>query len=507
MPPLFKRQLGIIDLGSNSVRLSVMHYTPGEAFKLAREVTRRVRLSEGMAEKNMLQEAAMARTITALSLLREVCAEAGVTRIVSVATAAVRAARNRAEFLRRVRAATDLKLKVLSGTEEAALGVLAALNGLGLRDGVMMEIGGGSVQVSIVQQGAVTQNATALLGAVRLTEMFLKGDPVSMAECAQAIEHTAETFNSWEWMRLEPPGQLMVMGGTARMLAAVDRDLRGYPLELINGYELELTRLEGLIDILCELPLAERSRRIPGLKTDRADIILAGALVLVTAMKRVGAERVIVCSQGIRDGVFYREFLRDAPSPLIPDLRQFSVQNARRWYVPHTSATSPVAQLAVKLFDQLAPLHNYGPVEREQVWAIAQCIELGTLLDFRDPYRHAAYLLTSGGLPGYTHREIAMMALVLLSLRPGAVTNVPTDMFSGQEAAEWVGRLGVLLRLAITLNSHYLDTITTAHLERKDDHLRLKVQAKRDITWELTEARKVADDFALVFGYPLEIEG
>jgi exopolyphosphatase/guanosine-5'-triphosphate,3'-diphosphate pyrophosphatase len=141
-PLILKHRLGIIDLGSNSARLMVAHYTPGLAFRITDELSRRVRLSEGTTTDNRLQPAAMARALETLQMFQAFCASNQVRRVMPVATAAVRDAANRAEFLAKVRATTGLNLRVLTGEEEAYLGALGVINGLGLRDGLVVDVGG-----------------------------------------------------------------------------------------------------------------------------------------------------------------------------------------------------------------------------------------------------------------------------------------------------------------------------------------------------------------------------
>jgi exopolyphosphatase/guanosine-5'-triphosphate,3'-diphosphate pyrophosphatase len=507
-PAPLKRRLAIIDLGSNSVRLMLAHYTPGHAFRIVDEFSRRVRLSEGMSGDHNLQPAAVERTLAALKFFRDICAAGGVTRLIPVATAAVRDAANRAEFLARARAATGLKFRVLTGEEEAYLGALSVVNGLGVRDGIVMEVGGGSAQVTELRRERSKHGVTARLGAVRLTEMFLHSDPVTDDEVARLKDHIATAFGAWEWMRVRAGEQLVGMGGTARALARIDREARAYPLDLVNGYELELARLESLIDRLRVLPVGERVANVPGLMADRADIILAGALVIAGALRRAGADRMLVCSQGVREGLVYQEFLKPGP-PLIRNLRVFSVLNLRRLYCPALPEAGPVAKLALQLFDELAPLHGCGPAEREQLWAAAQLLDIGAAVDYRDSYKHAAYLILSAGLPGYSHRETALIALLCLHQRRDGSPFESSASAVEQGPVAWASRLGALLRIALALDGGRTNAVAAVRaIVAGRDLLRLIVRARagRDIRWELAEAQRSADLFEAAFDCKLQIE-
>jgi len=494
-----KKQIGIVDLGSNSVRLIAVEYTPGFAFQITTEFSRRVRLSEGMAGTNLLQPHAIERTLDTLRVIHEMCDARGIKRIVPVATAAVRDATNRQEFLKAAQKKTGLRFRVLTGEEEAALGVLAVINGLGVQAGIVMEIGGGSMQVSEVRHGKFQHGLTAPLGAVRLTEQFLPSDPVDPLQLSQLVNHIAATLQPLEWMQAAPGERLVVVGGTARSLAVIDRELRGYPIDLINGYELELARLSALIEQVRALPIKDRKKYLPGLKADRADIILAGALVLEGAMLRAGVDRATICSQGVREGLFYQEFLKQRASPLIPNLREFSVLNLRRLHGAHLPDQSPVAQLALDLFNALEPMHGYQPPERELLWAAAQLLEIGADVDFHDPARHSAYLVLNSGLPGYSHREIALISLLDLAQRPAGMAPA-TEAFGGKEAAVLASRLSVILRLAAIFAGNQLRAVKVKSVERQGDQLLLRFDSLRDLAWELAEAKNLSKAFEEAFG-------
>ncbi|HLE27517.1 MAG TPA: Ppx/GppA phosphatase family protein [Anaerolineales bacterium] len=509
LPPAVKRSIGLIDLGSNSVRLMIVRYTPGVAFKITHEFSRRVRLSEGMSADPQLrlQPAAMERTIRTLATFRAFCEADGVKRIIPVATAAVRDAGNRAEFLARAKAATGLKFRVLSGEEEAYFGFLGVVNTLGLRAGLVMDIGGGSAEVSRIGGGRFKRGITRPLGAVRLTEMYLTSDPVQSEELRRLSDHVAAAFRELDWMRLRPGEQFAGVGGAVRALARIDREMRGYPLDLVNGYELELSRLDGLIARLGALPIAERLRQVPGLPQDRADIILAGAVVVAEALRRVKASRLIVCGHGLREGLFFREFLRPAEPPLIPDLREFSVLNLARLCGYEKRHADQVAYLALSLFDQLFKLHRYGATERGWLWAAAQLHHIGAAAHYYDPYKHSSYLILSNGLHGYVHREIALLALLCLYLRgeKPALEAAASAVEAG--TLEQVERLGTLLRLAEALDVSQTQAVREVRVQvsGKRVTLHLDRHARLELSWELEAARRNAGVFEEVFGRRLEI--
>lgn len=504
--PLTHR-IGIIDLGSNSARLMIAQYTPGVAFKVTDEVSRRVRLSEGMAAENTLHPTAMDRALDTLQMFHAFCTAQGITHIIPVATAAVRDAANGPAFLARVQAETGLTFHLLSGEEEAYFGTLGVINSLGLRDGLVIDIGGGSAEVSRVRDGGFTQGTTVPLGAVRLTELYMNSDPIKSSEVKRLTDHIDSTFEKLSWMELGVDEQFAGLGGTIRALVRIDREMSGYPLGLVHGYELKLGRLEKLIDRLRILPVSERTRKVPGLAADRADIILPGAMVVAGALRRAGADRLVVCGQGLREGLLYREFLRPANPPLIRNLREFSVLNVARLYGYEQAHTKHVAWLALALFDQLAHLHGYGTLEREYLWAAAQLHDIGTVVDYYDHHKHSAYIILSAGLPGYSHRETVLIAQLCLSHRKGRPNPGQYDRLLKAGDAKRISRLAALLRLAEYLDRSRAQAVTGLQVTASDKRVRLQITAQSPVEArvEVWEAQRNAELFEEAFECKLEI--
>ena len=505
---LLKRSLGVIDLGSNSARLMVVHYAPGQSFQITDEVSRRVRLSEGMGPDNVLRPAAMKRALETLQMFRAFCVANEVKRLIPVATAAVRDAANRAEFLSTVEKKTGFKFKVLSGEAEAYYGALGAINSLGLQSGLVLDVGGGSAEVSEVRRGEFCRGVTSPLGAIRLTEIYLDRTAVKAADAARLNDHISATFRMLDWMRVGPGGQFVGLGGTVRALARIDRHARRYPLGLVHGYELRLDRLEHLIDRLRAIPIKDRARKVRGLQPDRADIILAGAMVVAGALRRAGADHLLVCGQGLREGLFYREFLRPAKPPVIQDVREFSILNLARLYGYDNRHAHHVARLALSLFDQLARRHGYGAPERAILWAACQLHDIGTVVDYYDHHKHSAYIILNAGLPGYSHRETALISLLCQYHRKGTPDLEPCSRLLGKGDLERANRLTALVRLAEYQDRSRAQTVAGLKLRASGQRLRLRVQprARADARVEIWEAQRSADLFEKAFRCKLIVE-
>ena len=410
------RRTAILDLGSNSARVVVMNGIAGWSYHLEDEIREIVRLREGLTGDG-LSPAAMTRGLITLRLFQQFCDSLSVDHIIATATSAVREAKNGAPFLERIEAETGLQLRILDGDEEAYYGVLGALGAVNLENGVVVDIGGGSAQVSQVRGRRFVRGQALTLGALALTERFVESDPIAKTELQAVQNEINRQLDGVTWLPDER-GPIVGLGGTIRNLAKVEAARCNFPLPNIGGFELSAHSLDQTIAQLSELPLAQR-RKIAGLSGDRADIILPGALVIRAILERLNQDELTISGAGLREGLFFEEFWRDLPFPVAPDLRAFSVLNLARFFDYQASHAAHVQFLSLRLFDQLQPLHGLGALEREWLEAAATLHDIGTAIRYNDHHKHSQLLITNNGLPGFSPRETAIIALLTRYHRKG----------------------------------------------------------------------------------------
>lgn len=300
--PSVPDDVALIDLGSNAVRCVLARITPGVGYRVLREARTQTRLGGGRSGK--LPGPAIRETVASVERFLAGLDGARPPRVLAIATAAVRDAENRERLLGALARRAGVTVRILSPAEEAELGVVAAFQSLPARDGVVIDLGGGSLQLSPVRGGRSTGPASLPLGAVRLTRRFLRSDP-PLAREGQALR--AEVRQALDAvLPVSRPGDALVgLGGTIRTLARIHREAHA-GRERRHGLRLRLADVTTLRERLEALPLRRR-RRVPGLKAERADIILAGVLVVEELMRRGGYRVLTVCTLGVRDGVLWRE--------------------------------------------------------------------------------------------------------------------------------------------------------------------------------------------------------
>ncbi len=468
------QRIAIIDMGSNTARLVVINTVYGYSFRLEDEIREVVRLRQGISPAG-LSEDAIARALFTLRLFKRFCSASRVDKIIATATSAVREAKNGAAFVDEVENTIGLSLRILSGKEEAFYGTLGALNEVPMVNGHVLDIGGGSAQLSLVENRQFKNGDAVPLGSLALTEKFIKHDPPTAKEISAIraeIDARLDTLPSATAKSTE----LVALGGTVRNLAKMDAAAKNYPLNTLHGYTISRKTLDEQIELLRALPLNKR-RKIRGLKADRADIIVAGALVAQSVMERLGADSFTVSVNGLREGLFLEGFWDHLAYPVIADIRRFSVLNMARVYHYQKNHVNHVRYLAGRAFEQLAPLHGYGDAERELLDAAAMLHDLGTIISYNDHHRHSQTLITNSGLPGFTPREIALIALLVRYHRKGQPSPLEFESLLREDDLDRLLRLSAILRLAEYLERGRNATVDDITIRWNDSTLYLTLIA------------------------------
>ncbi|MGX6429532.1 Ppx/GppA family phosphatase [Levilactobacillus yonginensis] len=297
------QNLAIVDLGSNSVRMAVNELHDDGSYREVNRVKVDSRLSEGMGPEKILQPKAMDRTVAALKSFRPYYEHLPNLIVRGIATAAVRQARNRDEFLTRVAAATGIQIEVLSGDQEAYYDYLGAVNRLKVKDCLLLDTGGASCELVHVRDGKDASLISVPFGAVNLSEQFHLDDLVTAVDLFSAQVFLRERLRDIWWLNDAKQLPLVLLGGANRTLARMNRQQQKIlHVENIHGYRLTTGQVMQTFERLLRVPLIER-KRISGLEAERADIIVGGMLPLVTLLQMLDSDRVIFSESGVREGI------------------------------------------------------------------------------------------------------------------------------------------------------------------------------------------------------------
>jgi exopolyphosphatase/guanosine-5'-triphosphate,3'-diphosphate pyrophosphatase len=504
--PVVER-VAVIDMGSNSWRLVVFGYEPGTPWwSLVDEIREAVRIAAGVDETGTLRPDRVERALHTAAVYAAFCRATGVEMIEAVATSAIRDASNGDDLLDEIRRTTGLEPRVISGQEEARYGWLAIANSTTIEDGFGLDIGGGSIQTLRIEQRRLAGACSLPLGAVRVSERFLPDERASGKQMKAVRAYVSEQLGEVDWW--SGGGRLVGIGGTIRNLAAAAMKRRRVPDIDVQGFALSREALEELIDELAERPASKRGQ-VKGIKYDRADVILGGALVLGAAMEHGGFDSIEVTEAGLREGVFFERLLGERE--LFDNIRDESVHNLAHRFEHHPEHDEHVWTLSRSIFDGLAAagLHDYGAAERELLWAACLLHDIGVAVNYDDHHRHSHYLTLNAGLPGFTPRELILIGLIARYHRKGAPDASELGDLAEPGDDERLRLLCGVIRLAEQLERSRDRAITAVRVCANGSTVALEADTDpaRDATVPIWAARRNADLLAEALGREVEIAG
>lgn len=509
--------LAAIDAGSNSIKLLVARTGDGDHLDvLAREKVM-VRLGHDTLQTGRLSEEALEAGVACLERFAALARAAGAERILCAATCAVREAENAAELALRVKRRADLDLEVISGEEEARLITRAVRSDFPASADplLVIDIGGGSTEVILSSGGSSTPIIESLeLGAVRLTERYVKTDPVSKAALADLRDEIERRVRRLE-KAIRARGFATAVGtsGTIVALAQLAAARKGRPFGATTGHlVLERKALDAIVQDLCRTTLREKAR-IPGLDQKRADILTAGAVLLQVLMERFRIRKLVASDRSLREGLVLdaldraRSVSGEAPAAeTARDVRRESIHRlGRRAHLerPHAEKTR---DLSLLLFDKTHALHQLAGREREWLEHAAFLHDAGTAIGYRAHHKHTEYLIAHAELKGFSAVEISVIAQVARYHRKAGPKR-SHEAFARLDPflAPIVEKLSAILRLADALDRSHRQVVTNVEVSvrRRRIVLALDVDGSPDL--ELWAAEKKSDLFESVFGRSVEI--
>ena len=298
----------IIDIGSNSIKFFVGELAEDKTIKTVLDTNDIARLGEGLDATGRISPEAMERNVASVAAFAAKAKELGADQIVSVGTMALRKAGNSDIFVKKVKEACGVDVKIIPGEEEARLSYLAILSGLTLdkdADLVVFDTGGGSTEFIYGKGTEMVKRFSVNLGAVRITENYFKSDPVTQEEVKAAIAQIDKEFA--EAGVVGKPAQLVGMGGTVTSMGAVKHKMVKYDPAVIQGSRLLKKDIEEQIAEYSSRTIEQR-KELPGLQPKRADVILAGACILKVITDRLGADGLTISDRGLRHGLAFDLF-------------------------------------------------------------------------------------------------------------------------------------------------------------------------------------------------------
>jgi exopolyphosphatase/guanosine-5'-triphosphate,3'-diphosphate pyrophosphatase len=505
-------RIAAIDCGTNSIHMIVVRIRPDLSFEVIDREKEMVRLGSGGLDGKSLTTEAMTAALQAFSRFRRLAESHQVEEILAAATSAVREAGNGGEFLAAVERETGIKPQVISGTEEARLIHLAAVYGVDVAgaSAVVVDIGGGSVEIT---HGAGTSLRVAKsfkLGVIRLTERYVHTDPLSGRDERKLVRHIEDELA--KYLRdIRSAGFDRVIGtsGTILSVGTVATADRRRASDEIRNLRVTAKQIHRVRKDVVNRSIAERIK-MPGLDPRRADLIVSGAVLIDTVLQHLDASEITLCDLALREGLIldYIQHNRKhiAQAGQYPDVRRRSVIELAERCSYWPEHANQVARLSLSIFDQTRGIHGLTDREREWLDFAALLHDIGTHISYQGHHKHSYYLIKNGDLRGFEPVEAEIIGLVARYHRKSAPKRSHDDYGAlGGKKRRIVRTLSAILRFAETLDRSHAQAVTGIELHDRGEEYLVKLHATGDSELEVWAAQRQTEPLERMLGKPVRL--
>ncbi|MEA5617941.1 Ppx/GppA phosphatase family protein [Cronbergia sp. UHCC 0137] len=489
--PIKQNQIiAAIDIGTNSLHMVIVKIEPTlPSFTIIAREKETVRLGDRHLETGELKLEVIEKAIACLGRFRQLAQTLDAESIVAVATSAVRESPNGRDFLHRVETEVGLSVDLISGQEEARRIYLGVLSGMEFQNQphIIIDIGGGSTELILGDSEEPRSLTSTKVGAVRLTGELISSDPISEIEFEylQAYARGMLERSVEEVLANSPVGvspRLLGTSGTIETLASIHaKATLGSVPSTLNGYQFSLADLQELVERMRKMTIVERTA-IAGMPEKRAEVILAGAVILQEAMSLLGVDTVTVCERSLREGVivdwmlthgYIEDRLRYQSS-----IRQRHVLKIANKYQINLEHSDRVAAFALSIFDQTqGTLHNWNESHKQLLWAAAILHNCGHYISHSSHHKHSYYLIRNGDLLGYNETEIEIIANLARYHRKSPPKKKHENLRNllHKEHRLMISQLSAILRLAVALDRRQIGAISRVKCEYLPDLQEFKI--------------------------------
>jgi len=502
-----KRQnIGVIDIGSNSVHLVVGEYYNNEYFQIIDDVKVIVRLSEGLSETGALQQDRMDFGLETLAMYRSMCDAYGIEKVIAVATAAVRKASNGKAYVALIKEKTGFEVDVITGEVEATMDYLGAINTLDVKDALLMDIGGGSTEFVLIKNRKMIEAISLPFGSIDLAERFDLEDEVTDKKLKALDEYLTTAFAETSIFSKAKGLPVIGVGGTIRNVGRIHRNIIDFPMEIPHNYRMQPGAVKRICDLAAEMNLVERSN-LKGLSKGRIDIFVGSSHSLARVMKEIKSPELIISNAGLRDGIIYDYFGYNEDN-LVYDIFGYSLADSMMKFTVNIPHAYHILKLTKSLFDQLTPLHGITQDVEKIIKTSAMLHDSGIKLQYSNHHEHSFYIILNSGLFGIEQKDLLLSAFIALNHRTNKKIKISEEYVGllQEDERHLIDQLSLFLQISEYLDRSMDGVVKDVKCVIKEDEVELNVFTTGHSVFDDMIVSECGKKFKRVFNKTLSIK-
>lgn len=498
------KNIAIIDIGSNSIRLVLVNIFENGTFKIIDEIKESVRLGYNMIG-NILAKDRIDAAIETLKTFKRLCDAVQAKEIIAVATEAVRKAVNQNDFLELAKNEADISIRVLTGNEEAYYDYLGSINSMDISDGLLIDIGGSSTELVWIEDRKFKESISLPLGAIALTQKFNLKDKISEKQEVELKIYLIDTFNKIPWIKNIEDIPLIGVGGTIRNIGKINRKRKKYPLDISHNYTMKYTDVNKIYSMVKNKTLEQR-KKIKGLSKDRADIFVGACFEVYTLIQLCNIKKISISGCGVREGLIY-EYI-STNHTIINNVLDYSLKCIMTNLNINTNHANHVYKLTKSLFNGLTEIHNINIDVNKIISTGALLHDSGISITYYNHHKHSFYIILNSRIRGLSHKELLMSAYTAAYHRKDdypIASSTYADILNLKNI-QTIKYIGILLKIAESLDKSLTGIVEDVECVIENDSVTITALTKRNIDLEINDALKSSNYFEKVYGKKLLIE-
>lgn len=404
------RKIGIIDVGSNSMRLVIFQITKEKTFFPIEDVKETVRLGEGVNVAGKIKEEKIELGIKTMSLFKEICRRNNVEEITAFGTAALRIAQNGPEMTGKVNRDLGIDIEVFSGEMEALTSFNGAINAMDIRDGVVMDLGGSSLEIVIFRDRLPIHSISLPFGGVTIGEIGNIKDALTKENEDKIRSFIREKLNDVPWMKQLKGMTLIGVGGTVRNIASIHSNMIDYPLEILHNYRMDRKDVGRVVERVKNKKYKEKIE-IPGLSKSRADLFVGAAIIVQELLEFFQMKELRISGYGVREGVLFRKL--GEYGKVVTDVFENSLEDSLNHLGIAREERVEVYQNFMRIYNSLLPYYSIKFLNEKIIKTVTYLEGIGKIINYYNYAWNSFYMLLNLGLKGIEDRELVLSASII----------------------------------------------------------------------------------------------
>lgn len=404
------KRVGIIDVGSNSMRLVIFEISKNRAFFPIEDIKETVRLGDGVNITGKMKESKIELGVKTMMLFNEICKRNQVDEIVAFGTAALRIAENGKVMVEKVREEVGIEIEVFSGEQEALTSFNGAINGLDIQDGVVIDLGGSSLEVVVFRNRMPVDKISLPFGAVTLGEIGDLKDDLSRSDEEKIRKYIGEKLDEVEWLKELKGLPLIGVGGTVRNIASIHTKMIDYPLDILHNYRMNLKDVRKVVHLVKDKKYKEKLE-VEGLSKSRADLFVGAAIAVEELLNHCKMEGLIISGYGIREGVLYKKL--NEYGKILTNVFEDSLNDILKHLGLDLDKKMGIYKNFEKIFGTLLSTYDIKNIDEKIIKVITHMENMGKIINFYNFNMNSFYMILNTGLKGIEHNQLLIAALIV----------------------------------------------------------------------------------------------